>query len=813
MRRINSAPFIGSFIATLIPVAALAQVDLSPAQMQIDSTEPSPNVAVTVTNAATAGQSVPPGAQVTLYADAVGASNAIATMNTTQPLNPGQSEVLTFALGSGFAFTNASGVARSLYVVTDSNNAIAETNESNNENFAYRWRQGLNPAVPQTHRVLVVTVVGPAYSGHGPQLAQTVTWAGGTTTHMYTSSANPVAALLNGGAQFDQIWVYDLSSSNDNAYAADFDAIAAWYNTDRSRDIIADGRIIATLWRSYYTSAGRILHENYYENLRIRGGGLLLGTDHGGSGGGPTNGYGVFVDGVNRINDAVGIGRFYGNPGGATAGMQTNDPNPIRTIPNDLGAGVNSQSSPGNAPTGFQDASNIAPGGTPLQRTFYTVAWHNGSSGGGAATPAISTTIQGSLGFNVAVQAPCRVVNSGQSNVLTLNISTGAVAPLTYQWTSNISGVVSTGPTLDTATLPSGEHTINVTVQDGTGFRPGDSVLVSIDGADCNMSCIPDAEEIATGALIDAAPTNGIPDICEDADGDGITDGIDVSPCDPQVQAMGYGPAQDTLGMLMYEDLWPVQADLDFNDAVVAWNSASQMNTAGATSKLRLSLYVLAVGGDLNNGLGVQLPVAASNVQSITRSIAGGPSQSLALRGADSNATVHISGNMREFFGGQPGPINSMAGQNTPPVLVTVDVILTSPVDLGAAQPWDVFLFRAADVTHQIHMPNYAGTAEMNGGLFGTGIDGSGGGRWFVDMTGLPYALSVPQLVAYPLEGVDIAVLYPDILNFAASGGLANADFFLTNVNHAAAFGGPAWTAPALGPIPPPVIDTSCLAP
>ncbi len=71
----------------------------------------------------------------------------------------------------------------------------------------------------------------------------------------------------------------------------------------------------------------------------------------------------------------------------------------------------------------------------------------------------------------------------------------------------------------------------------------------------------------------------------------------------------------------------------------------------------------------------------------------------------------------------------------------------------------------------------------------------------------------MPQLVAYPLEGVDIAVLYPDILNFAASGGLANADFFLTNVNHAAAFGGPVWTAATPGPIPPPVIDTSCLAP
>lgn len=811
MNLANSASLSSTILALLLPAVAVAQVDLSPSQMQIDSTEPSPSVSVTVTNAASAGQAVAPGAQVTLYGDAVGSGNVIATLATTQTLAPGQSEVLVFPLGSGFAFSAASGVARSLYVVTDSTSAIVETDETNNENFAYRWRQGVNPAVPQSHDVLVVTVVGPSYAGHGPQLAQTVTWAGGTTTHVYTNSTNPIAALLNGGAQYDQIWVYDLSSGNDLAYAADFAAIGAWYNTDRNRDIIADGRMIASLWANRYLTEGRTVYENYYANLRIRGGGLVLGTDHGG-GTSPTNGTGVFVSGINNINDLVGIGRFYGNPGGSTAGMQTNDPNPIRTIPNDLGAGINSQSSPGNAPTGFQDSSNIAAGGTPLQRTFYTVAWHNGSSGGGAATPAISTTVQGALGFNVAVQAPCRVVNPEQGNLLTLAISSGSVAPLSYQWTSNISGVVSTGPTLDTSVLPAGEHTINVTVQDGTGFRPGDSVLVSVGGADCDSSCIPDSEEIATGVLVDAAPTNGVPDICEDADGDGTTDGIDGAPCDPMVQAFAYGPAQDALGMMMFEDLWPGWTDLDFNDAVIAWNSISQVNTTGGASKVRLSFYVLAVGGNLDNGLGVQLPAPASSVISVSRSIAGGPSQSVALRSADTNATFHVSGNMREFFGGQGGPINSLSGQNTPPVLVTVDVVLSQAVDLGAAQPWDVFMFRSNDVGHQIHFPGYGGTAEMDGALFGQLNDGSAPGRWFVDTTGLPYALSIPELAAYPLEGTNISTLYPDILGFAASGGLTNTDFYLTNVNHNAAFGGPVWTAPSLGPVPAPVIDQSCIA-
>jgi LruC domain-containing protein len=802
-------------LGLLVPAAAGAQVDLSPSQLQIDATEPNPTVRVTVTNAASAVSTQPPGLAVRLFEGLPSANVVLGNAATTTPLAPGQSQVLTFPLSSGYAFTLPNGVARSLYVRTDPDSAVAETNESNNENFAYRWREGLNPPVPLTHKVLVVTVQGPNYSAHGPQLASDITWAGGTVSHVYLNSNGVVANYLANNGPFDQLWVYDLSHTADN-YPADWDAIAAWYLADSTRDIITDGRIIASLWNNQYLSEGKLIYENYYENLRVRRGGLVLGTDHG-AGSSPTNGFGIFVDGINQINDRLGIGRFWGDPGGTYAGMPQVEPNPVRNIPNNLAIyrggttyGVLSNSSPGNCPTGFQDASNIAPGRTPLQRTFYTVAWHNGSTGGGAATPAISTTIQGSLGFNVSVNAPCRVPAPGQANVLTLNISTGAVAPLTYQWTSSLDGLVSTGPTLDTALLSAGNHTINVTVLDSTGFRPGHSVLVSVGGADCNATCIPDSEELAEGSG-DTSPKNGVLDVCEDADGDGVTDPLDQAPCDPVVQAITYGPAQDVRGMLMYEDLWPGVTDLDFNDAVVAWNTSAQVDTAGRASKLRMTFTVLAVGGDLNNGLGVQLPVAASNVASVTRSVAGGAAQALALRAADSNATFFLSANMREFFGGQAGPINSIPGAPLAPVEVVVDVTLAQPTALSGAAPWDVYLFRTNDVTHQIHFPGYAGTAEMDGTLFGQTNDGSAPGRWFVDTTGLPYALALPELAAYPQEQVDIALLYPNIVAFAASGGVTNQDFYLSSVQWPYAYGGPVWSAPSLGPVPAPVIDTTCV--
>ncbi|CAN0500373.1 unnamed protein product, partial [Laminaria digitata] len=50
--------------------------------------------------------------------------------------------------------------------------------------------------------------------------------------------------------------------------------------------------------------------------------------------------------------------------------------------------------------------------------------------------------------------------------------------------------------------------------------------------------------------------------------------------------------------------------------------------------------------------------------------------------------------------------------------------------------------------------------------------------RCFTDEFALPSALNVPQNIAYPQEGADIAQLYPNILQWAASGGVLAADWY-----------------------------------
>lgn len=308
---------------------------------------------------------------------------------------------------------------------------------------------------------------------------------------------------------------------------------------------------------------------------------------------------------------------------------------------------------------------------------------------------------------------------------------------------------------------------------------------------------------------------DGIGDACDpDNDNDGIDDINDYYPCDSTASSVAFGPAEDAQAMMEYEDQWPSDGDLDFNDVVVSYNVVLRQNAAGQTVGIRATFDPLALGGLYSNGLSWHIPVPTSQVAHATRSVAGGPASPLTVSTLDTELTVTVSNNLRELFGNQSAQINSLptlarqTGQQ-----VVVDIGFVAPVSLGAgAVPYDLFIFRSQDPTHEIHRTAFAGSASMNNLLFGTNDDASGGGRNFVNAGGLPFALHIPQIAAYPLEGVGISGLFPNIIPFAASGGLTNLDFYVTGINPAFAYtdinGQPA-VAPA--PVVTPAPDTSCV--
>ncbi len=297
-----------------------------------------------------------------------------------------------------------------------------------------------------------------------------------------------------------------------------------------------------------------------------------------------------------------------------------------------------------------------------------------------------------------------------------------------------------------------------------------------------------------------------------DNDSDGVLDGSDVFPCDPSAAAVAYVPSATERSMLMFEDHWPQQADLDFNDVAVAYRYAFLLDANSHVSSILLTLDPMAIGGAFSNGLSLHLPVPATAVTSAVRRVGpGGADQALALYPGDTEATIMISPDLRELFGNNNSIINAepgvapLTGQT-----VEVEIQFATPQMIPTSEaPFDLFIFRSSVPSHEIHRTRYAGTSRMDNTLFGTSDDGSTVGRWFVDVQGLPFALEIPTLAAYPQEALPIHLLYPDILTFASSGGATNADFYATNVQSWAAYAEPG--APTPMPLGELVPDRSCV--
>jgi LruC domain-containing protein len=278
--------------------------------------------------------------------------------------------------------------------------------------------------------------------------------------------------------------------------------------------------------------------------------------------------------------------------------------------------------------------------------------------------------------------------------------------------------------------------------------------------------------------LLVVALLGGAPALAqEDSDADGVPDGADAFPCEP-----AFASVVQSSSMLVFEDQWPDLTDLDFNDVVIRAHYRILRDAAQATRRVVLTIDPLALGGEYSNGLALQLPVPGRGA-TIHRRLGGGPWSPLAPE-LDSELTVVLSPALRELFDGRRGRINAVPSELRVPgtrLEVQIDLVDGVPLDASLA-PFDLFTFRVGDLGHQIHFPEFRGTAVMNTTLFGRGVDGSRIGRSFVHENGIPFALNLQDATRYPHEAIAIDALFPDIAAFAASGGTLNRDFYRSRV-------------------------------
>ncbi len=285
--------------------------------------------------------------------------------------------------------------------------------------------------------------------------------------------------------------------------------------------------------------------------------------------------------------------------------------------------------------------------------------------------------------------------------------------------------------------------------------------------------------------------TAASPVFAQDSDGDGATDANDPYPFDAAIGAVSFAPGEGQHAALLFEDQWPAMGDADFNDAVVTYNYVVQENAQGQAVAITATFNVLALGGLFHNGLGLHLPIPATSVGSVQRTVGSGQPASISISTTDAELTTQVSTDLREFFGNQAGQINSIDGASMSSPTIQVDIQLSTPTTLDMSlAPFDVYLFRTIEPGLEIHRSMYSGTAAMDTTLFGTAADRSAPGLSFVDARGLPFVLHIPSYSVHAREAVDIAALWPRVLSFAASAGTTDQDFYTGDTVSSQAFSG-----------------------
>lgn len=201
---------------------------------------------------------------------------------------------------------------------------------------------------------------------------------------------------------FDQIFVYDLYHLADNNanQLANYAGIADWYNGLTNQNLILDGRIISsdiTWTNANGMSSEEAWIQNYATQLDLRGGGLMLGTDHN-----------SFQSGINIINDMIGVNQFHGFFGSyptSQAVVDSNSPLFVSGL-DPCRADGSTHCINDNSTTGF-----VATGLQANGQTLTPVAYH-GSNLDAWDYAAVSSTM-GSITFGTCGgpgQPPCSVL-------------------------------------------------------------------------------------------------------------------------------------------------------------------------------------------------------------------------------------------------------------------------------------------------------------------------------------------------------------------------------------------------------------------
>ncbi|MVN92125.1 LruC domain-containing protein [Mucilaginibacter aquatilis] len=293
-----------------------------------------------------------------------------------------------------------------------------------------------------------------------------------------------------------------------------------------------------------------------------------------------------------------------------------------------------------------------------------------------------------------------------------------------------------------------------------------------------------------TTSVASSISTDGVPAVDKggDSDGDGVQDTQDAFPNDATRAYISYYPSQNGYANIAFEDNWPKKGDYDLNDLVVSYRYTFTSNASNQVVDMQGDYSVAASGASFKNGFGVQLPVAASAVTSVTGQKAISNYLTMASNGVEagqSKAVIIPFDNHEALIKNPDGAffINVLAAKDkVTSSTATVKVTFASPVPSSTLQvsAFNPFLISDMRRGYEIHLPGFAPTDKANKALFGTDDDTSvpTSNKYYVSGENWPWAISFGGSFSHPFELQPINEAYPRFGDWASSGGANYTDWY-----------------------------------
>ena len=270
-----------------------------------------------------------------------------------------------------------------------------------------------------------------------------------------------------------------------------------------------------------------------------------------------------------------------------------------------------------------------------------------------------------------------------------------------------------------------------------------------------------------------------------DTDNDGVVDGNDAYPTDPDRAFNIYYPSSDSSATLAFEDRWPEQGDYDMNDLVLRYQIAETQARNGSIRDILISMTFLARGASYHNALVWELTgIPSSAVDTAFVRTGDGDWKTIAVEDGQPLANFVITDDAHRQTPSNSERFSNVEVGLTPVPTTTMELMVTfnRPILANEAgdAPYNPYLYRRNDRGLEIHLPNKPPSALANPAYFGTFDDDSNpnANRYYLTANSLPWALNIPYAWVHPLEQVDIVEAYSGFSSWAQSAGAIQKDWY-----------------------------------